>query len=115
MANMERGTTVAFLYAKRWHKDAKVVSVYPEFKNVIRVEKNGQEHLVLPGEVRSIDDHECILERERMAEAEREYSDIILAWKSGKRTNKELAEATDTPLAGIASRVRAARRRGFLK
>jgi hypothetical protein len=112
---LERGTPVYFKWQNRWHPSAKVIQTYPEHNGVLRVEKNGLDYVLLPDEVRSVDDHEDILERERMAKANAEYADLIAAWKSGKRTNKELAEATDTPLAGIASRVRAARRRGFLK
>src|SRR5688500_18344255 len=111
---VKRGQTVAFFWNKRWINDGKVMQLYPEFRDVIRVEKNGQEHLVLPDEVRSIDDHEYILEREKQRQAELDYADVITAWKAGKRTTKELADATHTSMQGISSRVRAAKRKGLI-
>lgn len=110
-----RNDPCVFHWQGRWRRDAKVLRVYPEHNGVIRVEdRQGLDYVLLPNEVRSVAEHEKILAEEKGRVAAAEYADLINAWKAGKKTNAELAQATNTPIKGIASRVRAAKRKGLL-
>jgi hypothetical protein len=109
------GDKVAFRWNGRLVREAKLVGVY-DFKSARKVEdRNGLEYIVESKDVLD----ECELERQAKVATDaknlEEYGDIVDAWMDGKRTNAELAEATNTPINGIASRLRAARRRGLLK
>jgi hypothetical protein len=114
-ATLKRGSPCVFLYGGKWHPEAKVLTVYNEFHGTLRVEdRKGLDYVLQPTEVRSVSEHEEALAEERRKRDLQEYGDLMKAWAEGKRTKKELAEATNTPLQGIASRIRAAKRRNLL-
>lgn len=113
--NLAINQPVAFKWEGRFRDGAKVKAIYPEFKGVaVRVEWRDMDYLVAADEIRTQQDFEEEREREAKRKNLEQYGDLEKAWRAGKRTNKELAEATNTPIYGIASRIRAARRRGLL-
>lgn len=109
-----RGDPVVFYWAYRWREDARIVGIYTEYRGILRVEWKGLEYTVMPDDVRTLEEHEKWLGEARKQKAIDEYSDLMAAWDAGKRTNQELATATNTPMRGIASRIRAAKKKGLL-
>lgn len=115
ITELKRGEPCVLKWCGRYLRDAKVLQVYPEAKNAVRVERKELDYVVKRDEVLTMDEWEDQQRRDIAERNEREYGDIRTAWKAGKRTNKELADATNTPINGIASRIRAAKRRGMLE
>ena len=116
MATLERNQAVVFKWQGRWYKDAKVLRVYPEHNGVVRVEDSrGLDYVLLPEEVRTVKEHEAVLAEAQREKDAVEYADIVQAWQAGIRKLPDLAKATNTPTQGIASRVRAAKRKGLIE
>lgn len=111
---MKPGDTVSFKWNGRFLHGAKLVGIY-EFHDARKVEKSDLEYIVEAKDVMTEEE----MERQRQLEADKqnqaEYGDIIAAWNKGLRTNADIAKATNTPIMGICSRIRAAKRRGLLK
>jgi hypothetical protein len=114
MGGWKKGDDCVLFWSGRWRPGCKVLNTYPEHKNALRVEWNDLDYTVTPEDVRTPDHHERVVYHERRERWRMENADLLDAWAKGKKTNAELAEATKTPIQGIASRVRAAKRRGLL-
>lgn len=112
--NATCGATVSFKWNGRYLHGGRLIGIY-DFKNARKVEHKGLEYIVEASEVKDAEDIQRENKLRVEAENLRDYGDLVTAWQSGKRTNADLAKATNTPINGIASRLRAAKRRGLLK
>jgi hypothetical protein len=111
---MKHGDTVCFQWNGQLLRDAKFLGAY-DFKNAVRVERSGLDYIIESKDVKTMEQVENERALKAIADARLEYGDIIDAWNKGLRQPDAIAEATNTPPLGIASRIRAAKRRGLLK
>ena len=112
---MKIGDEVLFLWNGRYYT-GKIIGRYPEYHDAVKVQGvDKAEYTLTPAEITTKARVQAQKEADKKEEYRLKYSDVIDAWGKGYKTPKTMALHIDGNPRGVANRIAAAKRMGFIQ
>lgn len=113
-SEVKRGEKVFFNWGHRW-VEGKLLQVYPEFHEAIKVEKDECEYILKGVDVRSWSEHQEAKSREKWARFRIKYRAVVELWESGVKDRDAMAQKLVISPRRAAAMLALCKKRGLIK